>query len=160
MLQIGRGPYILDLSDCNISDTEQGAFNSLYDLISLKLSNNNIKTMRSKMLSSPHLKVLYLDENGLEKIEHDAFDQLRYLQRLYLQHNALQEVSVAFPSSLHVLDISHNRISSITADSNMVRYRNKYYKISDFTFYFCHLRVSSVNVHSSSLYWKSLPVSA
>jgi Leucine-rich repeat (LRR) protein len=122
MLQIGRGPYILDLSDCSITDIEQEAFNSLYDLISLKLSNNNIKTISSKMLSPPHLKVLYLDGNGLEKIEHDAFDQLQYLQRLYLQHNTLQEVYVAFPSSLHVLDISHNRISAITADLNMVRY--------------------------------------
>jgi Leucine-rich repeat (LRR) protein len=136
MLQIGRGPYILDLSDCSITDFEQGAFNSLFDLISLKLSNNNLKKIRSKMLSPPHLKVLYLDGNGLEEIEYDVFDQLRYLQRLYLQHNALQEMSVAFPSSLHVLDISDNRISSITADLNMVRNRNKYYKISDFIFYF------------------------
>jgi Leucine-rich repeat (LRR) protein len=134
ILQIGRGPYILDLSECSITDIEQGAFNSLNDLVSLKLSNNNITKISSKMLSSPHLKVLYLDGNCLEKIEYDAFDQLRNLQRLYLQHNKLQEVSVALPSSVHILDISNNRISAFTADLNMVRfntikYGNKYYKM-------------------------------
>lgn len=113
-------PNPLDLSGCSITDIEQGAFNSLNDLVSLKLSNNNIRKISSKMLSSPHLKVLYLDGNGLEKIEYDAFDQLRNLQRLYLQHNTLEVVSVALPSSLHILDISHNRISAFTADLNMM----------------------------------------
>jgi Leucine-rich repeat (LRR) protein len=122
VLQIGGGLYILELGDCHITDIEQGAFNSLNDLVSLKLSNNNIKKIGSKMLSSPHLKVLYLDQNGLEEIEYDAFAQLRNLQRLYLQHNTLQKMSVALPNSLQVLDISHNRISAITTDMSMVRF--------------------------------------
>jgi Leucine-rich repeat (LRR) protein len=123
---------MLDLSNCNITDIEEGAFNSLTNLISLKLSNNNIKKIRSKMFSSPHLRDLYLDGNGVEEIETDAFAQLT-LQELHLQHNKLQEISVTFPHSLKILDISHNQISTITTDLSKVRfcaikYRNKCYK--------------------------------
>jgi Leucine-rich repeat (LRR) protein len=122
ILQIGVGLYMLDLSDCNINNIEQGAFNSLNDLISLKLSNNNIRKISSKMFSSSHLRVLYLDGNGLENIENDAFAQLKKLQKLYLQHNTLQEMSITLPGSLNILDISHNHISTIATDLSKVRY--------------------------------------
>jgi Leucine-rich repeat (LRR) protein len=121
---------MLDLSGCNINNIEQGAFNSLNNLVSLKLSNNIIKKISSRMFSSPHLKVLYLDGNSLEDIENDAFVQLKMLQKLYLQHNTLQELPITLPGSLNVLDISHNQISTITMDLSKVRfctlkYRNK-----------------------------------
>jgi Leucine-rich repeat (LRR) protein len=134
MLQVGGGLYALDLSGCNIINIEKGAFNSLNKLVILKLSNNNIKKISSRMFSS-HLRVLYLDGNSLEDIDSDAFAELKALQKLYLQHNRLQEMTSTLPGSLNVLDISHNQISTITMDLSKVRfctvkYRNKYYKRS------------------------------
>jgi Leucine-rich repeat (LRR) protein len=122
ILEMGRGLYLLDLTDCDITGIEDGAFNSLSDLVSLKLSENYIRKIGNKTFSSPHLQVLYLDGNGLEVIEDYAFAQLPKLQKLYLQHNKLEKMSFTLPSSLYVLDISHNNISSITTDLNKVRF--------------------------------------
>jgi Leucine-rich repeat (LRR) protein len=122
ILEMGTGLYLLDLTDCDINDIEDGAFNSLTDLFSLKLSENYIRKIGSKTFSSPHLQVLYLDGNGLCVIEDDAFAQLPMLQKLHLQHNKLVKMSFTLPSSLHALDISHNNISSITTDLNKVRF--------------------------------------
>ena len=131
--EMGRGLYLLDLSQCSIIDIGEGAFNSLNDLISLKLSNNFIRKIGNEIFSSLHLQVLYLDGNGLEAIEDDAFAQLPKLQKLYLQHNELETMSFTLPSSLNVLDISHNHISSVTTDMNKVRFgsfkfSNRYFK--------------------------------
>lgn len=133
IIEMGRGLYLLDLSECDITGIEDGAFNSLTDLISLKLSKNNILKIGNKTFSSPHLQVLYLDENDLGVIEDDAFAQLPMLQKLHLQHNKLEKMSFTLPSSLNVLDISHNNISSITTDLNKVRFSSfkfssKYFK--------------------------------
>lgn len=122
ILQIGGELYMLDLSGCNIINIEQGAFNSMNNLVSLKLSNNNIKEISSGMFSSSHLKVIYLDGNNLENIENDAFSQLKTLQKLYLQHNKLLDIPITFPGSLNILDISHNHISTITMDLSKVRF--------------------------------------
>jgi Leucine-rich repeat (LRR) protein len=122
IMEMGSGLYFLDLTDCNIIDIEDGAFNSLTDLINLKLSNNNIREIGNKMFSFPDLKVLYLDGNGLEGIDDDAFAQLPKLQKLLLQHNQLEKMSFTLPSSLNDLDISHNHISSVTTDLNKVRF--------------------------------------
>jgi len=122
ILEMGRGLYWLDLTDCDIIDVEDGAFNSLTDLISLKMSENYIRKIGNKTFASPHLQVLYLDRNGLEVIEDGTFALLPKLQKLYLQHNALEKMSFTLPSSLNVLDISHNSISSITTDLNKVRF--------------------------------------
>jgi Leucine-rich repeat (LRR) protein len=133
IFEMGKGVYLLDLSDCSIIDIEEHAFNSLTDLISLKLSNNYIRKIGNEIFSSPHLQVLYLDGNGLEVIEDNAFAQLPKLQKLHLQHNELEMMSFTLPSSLDVLDISHNHISSITTDLNKVtfssfKFSNKYFK--------------------------------
>ncbi|KDR09849.1 Leucine-rich repeat and immunoglobulin-like domain containing-NOGO receptor-interacting protein 4 [Zootermopsis nevadensis] len=120
ILQIGGELYMLDLSGCNIINIEQGAFNSMNNLVSLKLSNNNIKEISSGMFSSSHLKVIYLDGNNLENIENDAFSQLKTLQKLYLQHNKLLDIPITFPGSLNILDISHNHISTITMDLSKI----------------------------------------
>lgn len=133
IMKMESGLYFLDLTDCDIIDIEDGAFNSLTDLINLKLSNNTIREIGNKMLSFPDLQVLYLDGNGLEVIEDDAFAQLPKLQKLLLQHNQLEKMSFTLPSSLNDLDISHNHISSITTDLNKVRFisfkfSSKYFK--------------------------------
>ena len=133
ILEMGRGLYLLDLTECDIAGIEDGAFNSLNDLISLKLYKNDIRKIGNKTFSSPYLQVLYLDGNGLGVIEDDAFAQLPKLRKLHLQHNKLQKMSFTLPSSLNVLDISHNNISSITTDLNKVRFgsikfSSKYFK--------------------------------
>lgn len=133
IFEMGRGLYLLDLTDCDITGIEDGAFNSLTDLISLKLSENYIRKIGNKTFSSPHLQVLYLDGNGLEVIEDDTFAQLPKLQKLHLQYNKLEKMSCTLPSSLNVLDISHNNILSITTDLNKVRFgsfkfSSKYFK--------------------------------
>ena len=130
---MGRGLHLFDLTDCDITGIEDGAFNSLTDLNSLKLSENYIRKIGNKTFSSPRLQVLYLDGNGLEVIEDDAFAQLPKLQKLHLQHNKLEKMSFTLPSSLNVLDISHNNILSITTDLNKVRFgsfkfSSKYFK--------------------------------
>jgi hypothetical protein len=133
ILKMGTALYMLDLTECDIIDIEEGAFNSLTDLISLKLSKNTIQRIGNKLFSSPNLQVLYLDGNGLETIEDDAFAQLPKLQKLHLQDNELERMSFKLPSSLKDLDISKNHISSITTDFNKVRFRtfhfsSKYFK--------------------------------
>jgi Leucine-rich repeat (LRR) protein len=133
ILGMGRGLYFLDFSECSIIDIEEGAFNSLTDLVSLKLSSNSIRKIYNEIFSSHRLQVLYLDGNGVEVIEDDAFARLPNLQKLYLQHNELETMSFTLPSSLNILDISHNYISSITTDLNKVRFsyfkfRNEYFK--------------------------------
>jgi hypothetical protein len=133
ILEMGRGLYLLDMTECKIIDIEEGAFNSLTDLVSLKLSKNTMGRIGNKLFSSPLLQVLYLDENGLETIEDDAFAQLPKLQELHLQYNELETISCTLPSSLNHLDISHNHISSITTDLNKVRFKpfhlsSKYFK--------------------------------
>jgi Leucine-rich repeat (LRR) protein len=132
ILEMGRGLYLLDLTDCDIIDIEEGTFNSLTDLNSLKLSKNSIRKIDNKIFSSPHLQVLYLDGNGLEMIEADAFAQLPKLQKLYLQYNELETMSFTLPSSLNDLDISHNHISSITTDLNKVRFRPFHFSSNHF----------------------------
>jgi Leucine-rich repeat (LRR) protein len=133
ILEMGNGLYLFDLTDCDITVTEDGAFNSLTELISLKLSENYIRKIGDKTFSSTHLQVLYLDGNGLELIEDDAFAQLPKLKKLYLQHNKLEKMSFTLPSLLNILDISHNNILSITTDLNKVRFgsfkfSSKYFK--------------------------------
>jgi Leucine-rich repeat (LRR) protein len=133
ILEMGRGLQILDLTDCDITAIEDGAFNSLTDLISLKLSENIIRKIGNKTFSSPGLEILYLDRNGLEVIEDDAFAQLPMLRKLRLQNNKLENVFFTLPSSLNILDISHNNILFITTDMNKVRFSSfkfssKYFK--------------------------------
>jgi len=133
ILEMGTGLYFLDLSDCDITTIEDGAFNSLTELVSLELSDNCIRKIGSKTFSSPRLEVLYLDKCCLEVIEDDAFAQLPMLQKLHLQHNKLEKVFFTLPSSLNVLDISHNNIMFITTDLNKVRFSSfkfssKYFK--------------------------------
>jgi Leucine-rich repeat (LRR) protein len=122
ILEMGNGLFMFDLIDCDITLIEDGAFNSLTDLKSLKLSENYIRKIGDKTFSSPRLQELYLDRNGLEVIQDDAFAQLPMLKKLYLQHNKLEKMSFTLPSSLNVLDISHNNILSITTDLNKVRF--------------------------------------
>lgn len=130
---MGRGLYLLDLSDCDIIAIKDGVFNSFTDLVSLKLSENRIRKIGKETFSFPQLQVLYLDGNGLEVIEDDAFAQLPKLQKLHLQNNKLEKMSFTLPRSLNVLDISHNNILFITTDLNKVRFSSfkfssKYFK--------------------------------
>lgn len=138
ILEMGTGLYLLDLTDCDITVIEDGAFNSLTDLVSLKLSENYIRKIGDKTFSS-HLQVLYLDGNGLEVIEDDAFAQLPKLQKLHLQHNKLEKMSFTLPSSLNVLDISHNNILSITTDLHKVRFSSFKFNCKYFKCFFFNL---------------------
>ncbi|KAJ4427794.1 hypothetical protein ANN_25447 [Periplaneta americana] len=117
--------YQLDLSGCNISRIQTGAFDSLVHLVSLNLSNNNIKTLSNDMFACPRLIYLYMDGNALQTIQNTAFSKLQRLMKLHLQHNLLQEISFGLPITLTDLDISHNRISTITSTTDLNKLKLK-----------------------------------
>ncbi|CAL8295104.1 unnamed protein product [Lota lota] len=96
-------------------------------LTSLKVSNNNIKVIRSDMLHlCTNLKELDLGMNKITDISDNSFQSLRQLNILVMKLNRLTSVPYAVrKTGILKLDLSFNNISVLGCDdfANMTRLR-------------------------------------
>ena len=131
----------LDLSNNQLTELQEGNFQSLPSVQSLRLSGNGISTVDARAFASlPHLMSLDLSRNPITYIDNDAFEGLKQIQTLSLLDMKLKSLRKPFKeiptvSSLNlgynlleriedddfernegirVLDLSNNRISTIS----------------------------------------------
>ena len=76
----------LDLSYNNISAVEDAFPRTLQ---SLALRGNHIEVLRSGMLAASHLRALFLDDNGMQRVEPGAFDRSPRLEFVWMGGNTV-----------------------------------------------------------------------
>ena len=120
-----RGNVALDLSSNTIHDIEEGAFDDhTFTLRSLKIENNQLGDMKPERLNSilknqDSLTALLMGQNGLSYMP--EISHMYQLKQLSLSKNQIERLT-QIPSSVSDLNLDHNRIKSIDADtfSNLV----------------------------------------
>lgn len=101
----------------NFIDKIGSWINELSDVKLLRLTNNNITTLKNGTFKmNLELQMLILSHNNINVVEMDAFD--KNLDRLYfvdLSHNQLKAISNEFRhlTKLYHIDLSHNKIWSV-----------------------------------------------
>ncbi|KAF5888964.1 toll-like receptor 13, partial [Clarias magur] len=103
-----------NLSNCNISQIEDGTAKHFPNLIKLNLAYNKLKTVSRGLLDGlVNLQVLRLDGNLIESIDEFAFKTLRSLIILNLTENNLRQIAnvrpVLLSPSLEELLIGSNK---------------------------------------------------
>ncbi|KAI2808861.1 hypothetical protein BLOT_000002, partial [Blomia tropicalis] len=99
---------------------ESGIFQELVELRDLRLQHNLLRHIRKGVFYSlPNLQELDLQMNQIEVIE--SLESLANLQHINLQGNRLATFSgnvlSSFPSSLRYMQLSHNRLETLTNDT-------------------------------------------
>ncbi|UYV81226.1 hypothetical protein LAZ67_20000395 [Cordylochernes scorpioides] len=80
----------------------------------LRLARNSLTRVSAGDFESyPYLGLLVLDDNHIAEVERDALGRLEYLQRLWLNGNALRHVPAALPPSLRALYLEENLLESL-----------------------------------------------
>ncbi|XP_004066152.1 vasorin [Oryzias latipes] len=105
---------LLDLSQNELAEIPDGAFEMLSKLKNLDLSSNQITHISKDSFSGlVQLERLYLYANNIQSIHLDAFENLEMLLELKLQGNSLTSLPhMDFPRLL-LLDLSNNNIPSL-----------------------------------------------
>ncbi len=107
----------LDLSGLQLTSLQGLDFIVGIDNITeLNLSNNALTIILNDIFRIiPRLQVLKLNGNQISRIEPLAFNNLKQLQQLYLDHNKLTNISVEFAQLFFLtkLDLCHNQIEKI-----------------------------------------------
>jgi Leucine-rich repeat (LRR) protein len=88
----------LAINDCKIQSIYKGIFNSMLQLNSLSLNRNEIDSIEiNSFLTDPfesYLIELYLSNNKLKKIRREIFSNLFRLQILCLDNNLIEDINV------------------------------------------------------------------
>ncbi|NXF95379.1 VASN protein, partial [Eubucco bourcierii] len=106
---------LLDLSQNKITSIQRNIFQPLTELVNLDLSSNQLQEITNETFHGLWLlERLYLQKNRIQHIHAAAFDTLENLLELKLQNNQLQAVPPLNLPNLLLLDISWNKISTIT----------------------------------------------
>ncbi|XP_033480767.1 toll-like receptor 3 [Epinephelus lanceolatus] len=115
----------LDLSNNNIANIRENAFEGLVNLKVLKLQHNNLARLWKSanlggpvlfLKNTPRLLILDLDSNGLDEIPAEALRGLSDLHNLSLASNllnSLQEFIFDDLKSLRVLNLQKNLITTV-----------------------------------------------
>ena len=110
-----RDEELLDLSDKNIDNIEEGVFNGLNNLKFIYLDKNNITTITPGIFNGlKKLIFLKLDNNRISTLETGCFDELDHLQELFLSHNAITTFEPNIFVNLHKLEALHLDFNQIT----------------------------------------------
>lgn len=80
---------MIDLSNCAITDIDQGTFTAQTNLNELNLAGNTEFSGEKKFIISSSLTKLNLSETGIETIPNNFFEQLPNLQELDLSSESL-----------------------------------------------------------------------
>ncbi|XP_001605837.1 lutropin-choriogonadotropic hormone receptor [Nasonia vitripennis] len=114
------GPAARELS-CRAAGIEAlDRLPELANLTRIDLTSNNLTNIPARGFRRyPHLEILLLRRNRIERIDPEAFDNMTSLALLELDDNKLTEFprALARMSSLEELSLSNNRIRLIEADS-------------------------------------------
>lgn len=86
---------VIDLSNCAITDIDQGTFTAQTNLNELNLAGNTEFSGEKKFIISSSLTKLNLSETGIETIPNNFFEQLPNLQELDLSSESLTELSIS-----------------------------------------------------------------
>ncbi|XP_029362205.1 vasorin-like isoform X2 [Echeneis naucrates] len=105
---------MLDLSQNELAEIPDGAFEMLSKLKNLDLSSNDITHIsKDSFAGLVQLERLYLHENRIQSIHLEAFEGLGMLLELKLQGNQLTSLpSLHFPQLL-LLDLSNNNVPNL-----------------------------------------------
>ncbi|KAL7870084.1 hypothetical protein AOLI_G00140720 [Acnodon oligacanthus] len=137
---IPQGTWLLDLSENKLSLLRSSTFTGIWTLRILLLQNSGIQVLQSQALSSlSFLEKLDLSHNDLHSLTQDFSYGLTALKDLLLAHNSLEHLetrSFAHLESLEKLDLSHNHIRVIQ----------------------CGALHSLTNLKQLNLAWNQLPV--
>lgn len=115
--------YLFDASHCGLQEIYDNSLKSFSALSVVNLSNNEIKTIGTKVFTMcPKLVEINLSYNLLTTLEPKVFEKNNELGKLYLQGNPLKvlsaEVFVHTPMITY-LDMSHAELTSLwKADKN------------------------------------------
>jgi len=114
----------LDISQNKITELPSFSFPPLPELRTLNLMGNNLDKLQANALQNlPMLKVLNLSQNKLSSSEVSvkSLFGLNRLEELYLQNNRfrgnINQKFITGPQNLRLLSLSHNNITSITANA-------------------------------------------
>lgn len=119
---LAKSFYHFDVSNCDISEINEGTFISMPALSTLNLSGNNLRVIR-KNVFTPLTKLVDLDLsfNAIEFIDNAAFSNNRNLRKLQLANNRLETLpSKIFREikNLNELDVSGNILTTVWAESS------------------------------------------
>lgn len=116
----------LVLSDNRLTMIQDGVFTSLNVLETLDLAGNMISRIEGRPFP-PSLSSLSLSQNLLETVPIQSLSNLNNLKWLQLRGNTIKTLPSKWflPSNdIHILDLSHNLLSSIPTDLFMSHQRN------------------------------------
>ena len=122
---------VMSLSHCSLKTVTRYTFVGLVNLASLDLSHNKISGSNFGTLvfkQTPRLQRLMLDHNNLVATKYDIFRYPLMLQKLYLNSNKYDNMSLKQFQSLDQLEVLHlqdNKLGSIIRfDTGGVLFRN------------------------------------
>lgn len=109
--------HTIDISHNNLTTIANAVLQTLFSLRTLNLSYNAMEVIRSPVFGTlPTLLDMDLSNNQLVSIEKRALTKLSSLRSLTLENNMLQEL-FEVPISLNYLNLRHNQISEIPAET-------------------------------------------
>ncbi|XP_064487538.1 uncharacterized protein LOC135399730 [Ornithodoros turicata] len=113
---VDTGPMqSLDMSNNHLA-TIPGALRALNGLQELKLSHNRIKVINDELAHlAPTLKVLWLNNNLIERIDKDSLRNFNNLVKVDLSKNSLRSIQPLFKGlqSLMEIDLKYNAIQHV-----------------------------------------------
>lgn len=111
---------MIDLSDGDLSEIENGAFYGTNKLKKLNLAGNKLQSLPRSMFSLRNsLKELDLSNNQIKSLNRSTFKNMRNLRKLNLSNNKLTELNgfvFADLTELKELDLTGNPIRSINEE--------------------------------------------
>lgn len=119
----------IKLVNCQLQDVDVNAFRNMTLLIELDMSKNSIMHLHADTFkSNPRLRILYLNENNLERLDDGLFLNLTFLQKVELMHNKLGTIGLNTfgnnPKLQHIL-LDDNKLVNLSKE-----FTQKFEKIS------------------------------
>ncbi|XP_038044180.1 leucine-rich repeat and immunoglobulin-like domain-containing nogo receptor-interacting protein 3 [Patiria miniata] len=110
----------LSLSRCNITKIQDGAFDFIYNVSKLYLSENRLDTVPREVRNLSRLQLLDLTENSIDRLAMYSFYGMKNLQTLLLDDNNITVLSkgcMSDASRLRVLSLKRNGMHTVKPES-------------------------------------------
>lgn len=115
--QLSTSLVNLELSFNSISSISKNFFSNMKQLQVLHLSHNAVEVLTNRLLTeNTNLEFIDLSFNNISNVAKVVFF-LHRVKNLNMQYNKIQNINFTLPISLHSLDLSFNKISSIKHDT-------------------------------------------